>query len=72
MTDTKKPTELSDVDLDAVRGAGDPIPTETLSLNYQEVQYDYATLRPKLTQTDGIRAPGKRAGIRAGKRALKS
>jgi len=72
MTDTKKPTELSAADLDAVRGGGDPVLAESLSLNDQEVQYDYDALRPKLTQTDGIRVPGKRAGLRAGKRAFKS
>lgn len=72
MTDQKTPTELSEADLEAVRGAGEALPTETLSLNYEKVEFDYAKVRPKLTETEGVRVPGGRAGIRAGVRAIKS
>lgn len=68
MTDPKKPTELTEADLDAIRGAGTAIPVETLSLNFEEIKYDYDVARPKLTDADGIRVPG----VRAGERAFKS
>ncbi|MEQ9122469.1 MAG: hypothetical protein RIM80_07885, partial [Alphaproteobacteria bacterium] len=72
MTHQQMPTYLSVGDVVWFRGAGEALPTETLSLNYEKVEFDYAKVRPKLTETEGVRVPGGRAGIRAGVRAIKS
>lgn len=41
MTDKNKSTELSETELDEVRGAGNAVPTESISLNYEKITWTY-------------------------------